>query len=309
MTCGDSRFTEDVRLHSRPTRSGYILMMVLIAMLIASINYGNNMAYILTFLLFSLMLVGLVFARNNLKGLYIANVMPRTVFAGERLVIDLELHNQSKSRRFGLWLAFPGIDSAEELSGPFAVESCSNTTVDLSFITPQRGRFILSHIYLVTIYPLGLFIVKGEIKVDKSYLVYPHPDGNRLWPEPELMALEDYSGEGNLLKGGDDFVGLRPYREGEPMHHIDWKAVARSRPLAIKEFTGGGTARLFFGWHHLEGLTGEGRLSQLCKWVLEADEQGTEFGLKLPDGKIDPGNSSTHTLKCLEALAMFQFGI
>ena len=307
MSGSDSRFTKDIRLYTRPTRSGYMLMLVLIAMLTASVNYGNNMAYTLTFILFSLMLVGFMFARNNLKGLYVANVMPRPVFAGDRLVIDLELHNRSKGRRFGIWLGFPGIKSAEELCGPFAVDACSNTTVELSFITPLRGRFTLSHILLMTIYPLGLFMVKGEANIEKVYLVYPHPEGNRPWPEPELMVLENYSGEGNLLKGGDDFVGLRPYRPGEPMHHVDWKAVARGRPMAIKEFTGGGTARLFFGWHHLEGLTGEGRLSQLCKWVLEGDEQGTEFGLKLPDGKINPGAGSTHTLKCLEALAVFEF--
>jgi uncharacterized protein (DUF58 family) len=109
------------------------------------------------------------------------------------------------------------------------------------------------------------------------------------------------------MKGGDDFTGVRPYRLGEPMHHIDWKAVARGRPLSIKEFTGGGDARLIFGWEHLEGMGTESRLSQLCKWVLEADEQGTEFGLKLPDGMIKPGSGSTHTLKCLETLAVFQF--
>lgn len=294
------------KFRTRPTRSGYILILVLWAMLIASINYSNNMAYILTFLLFSLMLVGMVFARNNLKGLTIANVMPRPVFAGERLWIDFELHNQSKGRRFGIWLAYPGLTNPEELSGPFSTEACSNTTVELSFTTSKRGRFILSDIELVTVYPLGLFVVKGKIEVDKAYLVYPRPDGNRPWPEPEVLEVEQYGGEIHHMKGGDDFTGVRPYRPGESMHHVDWKAVARGRPLSIKEFTGGGSACLYFGWDHLEGMGIEGRLSQLCKWALEADEQGTEFGLKLPGDTIKPGAGSTHTLKCLEALALFQ---
>ncbi len=307
MNCAESRFEKNIRIRTRPTRSGLLMILVLVAMMVASVNYGNNMAYILTFLLFSMMLVGLVYARNNLKGLYIANVMPRPVFAGERLWIDLELYNQSKGRRFGIWLAYPGITSSEELSGPFSVDACSNTTVELSFITPKRGRFTLSYIQLMTIYPLGLFMVKGKVKVEKTYLVYPRPEGTRIWPEPEVLAVEQYSGVSHQMKGGDDFTGVRPYRLGEPMHHIDWKAVARGRPLSIKEFTGGGDARLVFGWEHLEGMGSEPRLSQLCKWVLEADEQGTEFGLKLPDGMIKPGAGSTHTLKCLETLAVFQF--
>jgi uncharacterized protein (DUF58 family) len=295
------------KIRTRPTRSGYMLTLVLWAMLIASINYSNNMAYILTFLLFSLMLVGMVYARNNLKGLTIANVMPRPVFAGERLWIDFELHNQSKGRRYGIWLAYPGLTNPEELSGPFSTEARSNTTVELSFITAKRGRFILPTIELVTVYPLGLFVVKGKIEVEKAYLVYPRPEGTRPWPEPEVLEEEQYGGEIHHMKGGDDFTGVRPYRAGESMHHIDWKAAARGRPLSIKEFTGGGSACLYFSWEHLEGMGVEGRLSQLCKWVLEADEQGTEFGLKLPGDAIKPGAGSTHTLKSLEALALFQF--
>lgn len=280
-------------------------MLVLAAMLVASVNYGNNMAYILTFLLLSLLLVGLLHTRNNLKGLNIANLMPQPVFAGDRLQINIELHNKSSGSRFGIWLAHPETESPGDLSGPFFVESRSNNTVEISFLTPSRGYFTLSQVLFLTVYPLGLFLGKGRFKVEKDYLVYPRPEGTRPWPEHGEHVQE--SGEGYHIKGGDDFTGCRPYRTGEPMHHIDWKAVARGRPLCIKEFTGGGSTQLCFDWDQLEGMGIENRLSQLCKWVLEADEQGIEFGLKLPDGKINPGSSSTHTLKCLEALALFQF--
>ncbi|MCU0285229.1 MAG: DUF58 domain-containing protein [Acidobacteria bacterium] len=293
------------KIRTRPTRAGYMMMLVLLAMLIASANYSNNMAYILTFLLFSLMLVGMVYSRYNLKGLAIANVMPRPVFAGERVWIDFELQNQSKSRRYGIWLAYPGLSDPGELSGPFSTEVASNTTVELSFLTKNRGRFILSFIELMTVYPLGLFMVKGKIGVERDYLVYPHPEGNRRWPEPEIMEQEQYGGIIHHMKGGEDFTGVRPYRPGESMHHIDWKAAARGRPLSIKEFIGGGSACLYFGWEHLAGMGAESRLSQLCQWVLEADEQGMEFGLKLPGITIKPGSGSTHTLRCLETLALF----
>lgn len=300
---GSSRFVKASSYRTRPTRAGYIMMAMLVAMLVASINYGNNMAYILTFLLLSLLLVGLVYTRTNLKGLDIANLMPEPVFAGDRLEINLELHNQSSGRRFGIWLSHGEAGTAEDLSGPFAVEANSNSTADMTTAAEKRGRFVLSGIRLVTLYPLGLFMVAGQLKVEKSYIVYPRPEGTLPWPEPEVYEHE--SGEGFHMTGGDDFTGMRPYREGESMHHIDWKAVARGRPLSIKEFTGGGATQLVFNWDQLEGTRTERRLSQLCKWVLEADEQGTEFGLKLPGNKIGPDSGSTHTLRCLEALALF----
>ncbi|MCP4152282.1 MAG: DUF58 domain-containing protein [bacterium] len=292
-------------IRTRPTRSGYLMILVLGAMLTASINYSNNMAYILTFLLFSLFLAGLLYTRNNIKGLDIVNLMPQPVFAGEMLRFTLELHNLASSRRYGIWLSYTVKGITLELSGPFSIQGESNSTAEISFHATRRGRFTLSQIELVTVYPLGLFLVRKCIDVDKEYLVYPHPEGTRPWPEPEVHSL--VSGEGYHLKGGEDFTGMRPYRIGEPQHHVDWKAVARGRPMSIKEFTGGGSSQLWFNWGQLGGMTTEHRLSQLCKWVLAADEAGCEFGLKTPDLELAPGNSSTHTLRCLESLALYQF--
>ncbi len=292
------------RIRTRPTRSGYLMMLVLFAMLVGSVNYGNNMAFILTFLLISFSLIGLIYTRNNLKGMYLTNLMPQPVFAGERLHIKLELHNQSTGRRFGIWLSPPNVRSVEDYFGPFALSANSNTTAEIAFPTTRRGQFTLSRLGVVTLYPLGLFFARTQVPADKSYLVYPRPEGSRPWPEPEFYDGEDR--EGFSTKGGDDFTGFRNYRPGEPMHHVDWKAVARGRPMYIKEFTGGGAAKLLFNWEHLGGIGTEARLSQLCKWVLEADEQGTEFGLKLPGKKIDPDSGTNHTLRCLEALAMYE---
>ncbi|MCP4221305.1 MAG: DUF58 domain-containing protein [bacterium] len=302
---GRKAINSHIRFKTRLTGAGFLMLLVLAAMLTASINYANNMAYILTFLLLSLFLVGLLHTRNNLKGLDIANLMPQSVFAGEGMRMALELHNQSRGRRYGIWLSHLEPRGSGDFTGPFSLAPDSNTTAQLLIPTTRRGYFPIARINLVTIYPLGLFLVKGEITVEKHYLVYPHPEGTRAWPEPEAQSEE--SGEGYHIKGGDDFTGIRPYRPGESMHHVDWKAVARGRPMGIKEFTGGGSAQLCFDWFSLEGLGTENRLSQMCLWVLEADEQGTEFAMNLPSTKIARGNSSTHTLKCLEELALFGF--
>ena len=91
------------------------------------------------------------------------------------------------------------------------------------------------------------------------------------------------------------------------MHLIDWKAVARGRPMGIKEFTGGGTEQLWFDWDQLTGLDLESRLSQLARWVLEAEQEGREFGLRIPGKTIPLDISPGHTTKCLETLAVFRF--
>lgn len=287
------------------TGAGRMLVLILVAMLIASINYGNNMAYILCFLLIGLMMIAYLSTRNNLKGLHIANVLAEPVFAGDEQEFIFEIYNGTSGRRVSVFPALDKTGNSFDYFGPYSVEAYSRTTSKLSLIAPKRGRYTLVEITLVSLYPLGLFKALRRVPVQKVYLVYPQPMGSQRWPEPEIH--EDESSESFVARGGDDFVGVHPYRPGESMRHIDWKAYARGRPLTVKEFIGGGTLQQWFDWQQLGHLKLEPRISQLTRWVLEADQEGTEFGLRLPDIEIKPDCSPGHTTKCLETLALYRF--
>lgn len=305
MSASVRQKTRESRPHVSPTGPGLMLMFVLFAMLIGSMNYGNNMAFILCFLLTGLMMIAYLATRNNLKGIQIANVLSQPVFAGDTLHISFELHNETKGHRVSIFPSAYGVKEHEGFSGPYSVEPYSRRTAKIAFTVPRRGRYVLSHITLLSVYPLGLFRVQVQVPVEKVYIVYPRPLGSRQWPELEIHDEDDTS-EGFYNRGGDDFVGVRPYRPGEPMYHIDWKAVARGRPLSVKEFTGGGSTQLWFDWNQLAGMGNEDRLSQLTRWVLEADQDGKEFGFRIPGVHIMLDSSPGHTTKCLEALALFE---
>lgn len=296
---------KDPGSRTRPSRAGYILMGTLFAMVLASMNYSNNMGYILCFLLTSLMLVSFLHTRNNLKGLEIINLQCQSVFAGEALPFTFDVRNRSSARRFAVY--FHGSDGRVEgdFTQPVTVSAGSCNTVHLTLPTPRRGKFVLNRVTLFSVYPMGLFHARRQIPVEKVYIVYPKPGGSRKWPEPETH--DDESSEGFYTRGGEDFVGVRPWRVGESMHHVDWKAVARGRPLSIKEFTGGGTEQLWFAWEQLGGIETEQRLSQLTRWVLEADQEGQEFGLRMPERTIPLDTSPGHATKCLETLALFGY--
>lgn len=290
---------------TKPSRSGFILMATIIAMLMASMNYSNNMGYILCFLLISLMLVSYLHTRNNLKELDITNIQAETVFASEPLPITFDLRNRSSAKRLALYCQGASGECEGDFAGPFSVDAGSCSTIHLTLPTPHRGKFTFNRVTLFSIYPLGLFQALINIPVEKVYIVYPQPAGSRQWPELEIH--EDESTEGFYSRGGDDFVGVRPWRLGESMHHVDWKAVARGRPLSIKEFTGGGNEQLWFAWEQLSGIETEERLCQLARWVLEADQEGREFGLRMPGRTIPLDYSPGHATKCLETLAIYGY--
>lgn len=302
-------FTEkEGKLVTAPTGPGFILIFLLFAMLIGSINYGNNMAYILCFLLTSLTLISFLYTRNNLKGLEIINVLSHPVFAGDTLEFTFEIYNRTRGRRISIYAVTDELKPAngENFTGPFTIGPLSRSTGKTSILASSRGRYFFPKITLITGYPLGLFQAKFHIPVNKVYIVYPKPFGSNPWPEPELREDSEECSEGFYNRGGDDFVGVRPYRTGESQHHVDWKAFARGRPMCVKEFTGGGPTQLWFDYTQLNHLYPEIRISQLTQWVLEADEQGKEFGLRLPGTEIRLDTSPGHTVKCLETLAVYQ---
>ena len=59
-------------------------------------------------------------------------------------------------------------------------------------------------------------------------------------------------------------------------------------------------------WQQVSSINDiELRLSQLCLWILIAEEAGFEFGLRLPEIEIQPAIGETHRHRCLEQLARF----
>lgn len=288
------------------TRPGFIGLFILLAMFIASINYSNTLGYFLCFFILGIMTVSILTTRQNLSGIQLKSVEIKPVFAGDTLRVVLGITHTSAGKREAVFVVVPQSRNQEAIFGPFSLNPGETRQVEVTRPAPRRGRHTLSGIRLETVFPLGLFKSWRRIPVGVEYLVFPAPAGTRSWPEPTSLWFENV--EGFHFSGGDDFTGLRPHRTGEPQHHIDWKAYARGRPLSVKEFSGGGSFQLWFDWSDLAPLETEKKLSQLTRWVLEADDLGKEFGLRLPGVEIKPDSSSLHTLKCLKELAVFESG-
>jgi hypothetical protein len=72
------------RIFIFPSRTGFFFGLSLLVMLVAAINYQNNMAYALTFLLANLFVVAVLHSYANLSGLTITAVGAEDGFPGQR---------------------------------------------------------------------------------------------------------------------------------------------------------------------------------------------------------------------------------
>jgi len=278
-----------------PTRFGLFFSIALFMMLLAAVNYGNGLAHGFTFLLGSIALTSMLYTHRNLVGTTVTVGAASPVFAGESAHFPVSLSNPDRRPRPGIWLFSGGQSQRVDLPPQDGVGTTINVT------TSHRGYTTAPILRVSTAFPFGLLYTwSAALHPQARGLVYPRPAPAQ--PLPQAPDRYKYQQPGNRPEG-DDFMGLRRYQDGDPPRHVHWKAVARGQGLLTKRFGGAGAGVLWIDWDQAHGRNTEDRLSVLCRWVLDAEELGALYGLRLPGVTIAPDQGMHHKHSCLAALA------
>ncbi len=285
------------RVYILPTAAGLVFAGMLALMLFGSINYNNSMGHLFTFLVGGVALVSILHTYRNLAGLGFTAGRTHPAFSGQRAGFELLINNPGALRRPGVQL---------ELSGeaPVVTDLAQQQTrsVMLWRSSTHRGVLPLGRCTVSTRYPLGLFRAWAFVELPLACSVYPRPGPARVAPQSPAYKPRQSGDKG---RGVDDFVGFRPWRPGDSPRHVFWKAAARDQTLLVKQFGGDRAEEVWLDWAALPELGTEARLSQLCRWVIDAHQYHQPFGLRLPGCEIAIGSDMPHRQRCLEALARF----
>jgi uncharacterized protein (DUF58 family) len=283
------------RIFILPTKRGLGFVVLIVLLLLIAFVYNNNLAYLLTFLLASIFFVTILHSYKALAGLIVQKGKSKAVFAGEAAGFDIHVYNPADTDRFQIQIALQDIVN-------LSLPAKSSTAVTLYSITQKRGWHLATTITLSSTFPLGLFRVWSPLRFNLKALVYPKPAHLEL-PFPQTLSADVQQGVSH--KGGDDFYGLKPYQSGDSIKHIHWKTFAKGLGVFSKQYGGEDSAEIWLDYDHAPGHNSEERLSQLCRWVVDAETAGLSYGFVLPGLKLSPDNGLQHYLKCLEALALF----
>ena len=282
----------------RPTGHGLVFILILIAMTVGSLNYNNNMAFLLSFLLGSMAAVSLLHTYKNLTGLYITDVFTQPVFAGESAVFELQVRADRPPKSA---ISFSFVQS--EVNRQNIIHD-QRQSVPVRIAATKRGILKPGAVLMDTRYPLGLFRCRVKIRLDTDCLVYPKPisrsfaaDQNHISPEEEGQKV---------MPGIEDFQGLSPYQPGEPIERIYWKSFSKEQGLHLKHFAQPAGTAIVFDWNAIRGGDTEQKLSILCGGVLRAHRLNLIYGLNLPLKNIPPDSGDRHRQTCLEALTLFR---
>ncbi len=285
------------RIFILPTRHGLMFAVVLLLMLLGSINYTLSLGFVLTFLLGGMALVAILHTYRNLAQLTASAGKMTPVFAGQQASFTLCLNSAGTTERYAIGMMF-------EKQPPQFVDIPAGETVTTALTLParKRGIFRPGQFTLFSRFPLGLFRAWSRLDLDLACIVYPQPDNATL---PQPAGIQGRGGKTFAAEGGDDFRGMRAYHPGDSPRHVAWKAMAQGRGMLTKQFSGQALPELWLDWDDLTGMATEARLSRLCRWVLDAQNAGLYYGLRIPGAIVAPGNGEAHQRTCLEALALF----
>jgi uncharacterized protein (DUF58 family) len=293
------------RIYILPTRQGMGFAAAMSVMLLGSINYGNALGYVLSFLLIGASLVSMLHAVRNLAGLSLRWDESAPVFAGDTAHFALQVDNRGQQRRFGLLARLAARRRRTINDNPalrFHLDADSVERIELPAVAARRGWFSPGRVTLATRFPFGLFRAWSRVDAGLRCLAYPRPDGDQALPVYEPDTCAEHGSHG---KGEDEFSGLRDYRPGDSARRVHWKAVARGQGVPVKVFSGAAAGTTWLRWQDVAETDTESRLSQLSRWILHADTQNLRYGLVLPGIEIPADAGDEHRHRCLEALALY----
>lgn len=285
------------RLYILPTRAGVAFGALVLTMLIAALNYADSLALLLAFLLAGFALVAMHECHRNLLGLSLLEAAAPPLFAGATGTLRLTFGNATRLARYRIRTALP-----DEAGVALDVPPGGRGHAALSLSAGRRGLRRIERLRVSSTHPFGLFRVWTWVHAPLVVIVYPRAVGS-LPPPPDRAASTGALPRG--AGGADEWLGLRPFRDGDSPRQVAWKAYAREAPMLVKEYSAAGSPLRMLSLDAAGPSDIEARLEQLSRWILDAETAGERYGLELPGELIPADRGPDHRHRCLRALALF----
>jgi uncharacterized protein (DUF58 family) len=232
------------------TREGAVYLMVIAVIIVAALNTGNNLLFIILASLLAGILASGILSHIMISGLELDFALPDHLFAGQPMISRLTVRNlkwffpsfsvsvaaadPARSRRKQVLRAASRAILEHPIYVPYVPRRASVTQhVDLTF--PHRGRYTQEGFRVSTKFPFGFLRKTRDVPAQHELLVLPSVE-----PTEEFFEILPFlSGEvESFYKGrGHDLYSIRDYQESDSARHVDWKATARAQALKVREFT------------------------------------------------------------------------
>lgn len=277
-----------------PTKFGWAFNALLLVMFLWTVNHQLNLGYALLFICFTMAVLSAVLTVGCLARLEVSFREPAPVFAGEAAALPLVLKENSGRARPLLLIA-----NRSHQTVCRGIAAGETAEVMLAQDMLKRGIHPAAPLEIAAVLPFNLYFAWQWITLQADIVVYPAPVGTQ--PMPASPADD---GKGMLAagQGDDELSGLSPYQSGDPLSRVAWKQAGRGE-LSVKRFAGEGAEKVCLDYTLAQGGH-EARLSQLARWIVDAEAAGIYYSLKINGSETAYHRGAAHYHECLKILAV-----
>jgi uncharacterized protein (DUF58 family) len=223
----------------RLTREGIIYLGAVFILVLAAVNTGNNLLFMILACTLAGILISGILSRVVLTGVDLKFDMPEHIFAEQPVLAELELRNEKQT-----WPSFSLLvvgetkkSAAQVLTRPVYFpyiprQSAARQKVELTFA--KRGVYRQDAFGIRTRFPFGFFEKTRTVDSNIAITIYP-----RVQPADQFYeVLPLLSGEmASYFRGrGHELHSLRNYQPDDSARFVDWKVTAKTGRVMVREF-------------------------------------------------------------------------
>lgn len=223
----------------RLTRDGIIYLAAVGILILAAVNTGNNLLFMMLACSLAGILISGVLSRAVLTGIELKFDLPEHIFAEQPVLAEMELRNEKQTwPSLSLLVVGEGQgETAAILTRPvffpyITRRGAARQKVELNF--PRRGVYQQDAFGIRTRFPFGFFEKTRRVDSNIEIIVYP-----RVEPTDQFYeVLPLLSGEmSSYYRGrGHELYSLRDYLPTDSARFVDWKVTAKAGRLMVREF-------------------------------------------------------------------------
>lgn len=223
-------FRRDVRL----TRRGWAFIGLLALLYFSSMQAQAGLLYLVIGLVVGCYAVNGVAAWRGVGRLRFKRFDSVKATENEPIKMAVSVVNDS-DRAAGMVDVFSTLYGTLFKIGAMPAGETLHATPEVVF--PRRGVYPVGELRLSSTFPFGLIRIAEKVKRGGEFVVRPELYACR---PPRAAGFEPMVGGSHTGKHrsltGSDYQGVRPFRDGDPMKFIDWKASSKGAGLMVKEF-------------------------------------------------------------------------
>lgn len=212
----------------RPTELGWKGLLLLAALECAFVATSySNLFFLLIVFCIAVGTLAATWTIANLRGLRVVRVDVPLAAAGDARTVACELQARRPRSDLHLELLLDGA-SLPTASAPFVANS---STVTGTLPPRERGVGRVRGVRVTSRFPLGLFVARVDLPAAGDVATYPEPEGRRAG----RRGAADGAHNVQHVQRGAGVQELRPFRAGDSLGDVHWKATARRGEPVVKE--------------------------------------------------------------------------